>query len=140
MSMNNSKIPIRVGRGARLADAPKARAFKVELDKQFDKHSHDLVKFAIGHDHTKHALEAVWRVYVPEKEFFTLKGTISKTCLDATNSVKLMEDGLVRALKIDDSQIVQTTVLKIPTNGAWCVSLELTRIQRPEVVRLNIQK
>lgn len=138
MSINNAKMPIRMGRTARLADTPDARKYKAILSGEFEKFKVEIEKFSVAHDKGIHALEATWNIYIPADLYFTKKGTISEKCLDATNSIKLMEDALVKVLNIDDSQIIETIVRKIPVSrDSWSVSLELSRVTKPEVVHLD---
>jgi Holliday junction resolvase RusA-like endonuclease len=140
-SLNNSKIPIRMGKSLRLADAPDFRKYKTEMLAEIKRHEKEFLSFSIVHDHSQHAIEAEWYIYVPSKEYFTLKGTISKTCIDATNAVKIMEDCLVKVLNIDDSQFIDSRVRKIPvTSDSWSVVLILNRVLKPSVVHLNDQK
>lgn len=138
MSINNAKIPIRMGKSLRIVDGPELRnVYRPKLKAELCKHTKVISDFVEGHDKTRHAIEAVWRIYIPEKEFFTKKNTINEKCIDATNTVKIMEDALSDLLGIDDSQIIETTVRKIPTSKtSWSVCLELSRVARPEVVHL----
>lgn len=133
LSINHKLIPAR----GRLIKSGEYRKYEKKLDEEFAKWFDHVSVLGSGYDEKKHALKATWRIYVPENEFFTKKGTISKTCLDVTNSIKVMEDRLVHILGVDDSQFIEVTSEKIPTSGAfWCVCLELSIVMRPAVVRL----
>lgn len=133
-SVNHKLMPSR----GRLIINPEYRRYQNELLLQFGNFSDVFEEFRFFYSEKLHALNATWRVYIPEKEFFTKKRTISKTCIDATNTVKIMEDCLVKVLGIDDSQIVLSMVEKIPTNKTtWSVCLELSRVMKPEVVLLD---
>jgi len=138
-STNNKLIPIKRGRGMRLATNPAYLNYLKELSLEFRKNINELMRFKLDHDEDRHALETTWRVYIPSTEYFTKKGRISKTCIDCTNTVKMMEDVLKDTLGIDDSQIIRSSVEKIPTDKSiWFVSLELSRVMKPAVLLLNI--
>jgi Holliday junction resolvase RusA-like endonuclease len=141
LTQNHKLMPIKVGRSMRLAKSKNYRTYEDKLDSELAKHFDDFRKMGFYFDFDKHALKVQWSIYVPEKEFFTKKGTISKTCIDATNTVKILEDRLAFILGVDDSQICDTNVKKIPTDlDSWCVVLEISIERRPEVVRLAFQK
>lgn len=141
LSMNNKMIPVKRGRYARLIKATPFRKYENDLDAELAKYFDHFRMLGSAYDSKRHALETKWSIYIPQNEFFTKKGTISKTCIDATNTVKIMEDRLSYILGVDDSQICESSVKKLPTDStSWCVVLELSIVMKPEVVHLGVQK
>lgn len=137
LSINNKMIPSR----GRLVKAKNYRIYEEKLDKELAKYFDHFRVLGNNYSGDRHALEVKWSIYVPQSEFFTKKKTISKTCIDATNCVKIMEDRLAKILGVDDSQICESSVKKIPTNSnSWCVVLELSLVPYPLVVPLNDEK
>lgn len=138
LSINNKMIPVKRGKYARLIKANSFRVYENQLDAGFRKYFDQFRQMGYYFDPKKHCIQTKWSVYIPEKKFFTVKGTINKKCIDATNTVKILEDRLSFILGIDDSQICESSVRKIPTDSSsWCVVLELSIEMRPEVVRLG---
>lgn len=141
LTQNHKLIPVKRGKFARLIKNPAYKKYEDQLDAELAKYFDHFRVLGTGFDEKNHALEATWSVYIPETEFFTKKGTISKTCIDATNTVKTMEDRLVHILGVDDSQICSTLVKKIPTTASsWCVVLELSIVMRPLVADLGNER
>lgn len=137
LSMNNKLVPVR----GRLIKAKSFRVYEDKVDDELGKYYDQFLVLGQGWNEKRHALEVNWYIYAPKDEFFTKKGTISKTCLDATNTVKILEDRLSVILGVDDSQICSSSVKKIPTDSSsWCVVLEISIVARPEVIHLSNEK
>lgn len=139
LSHNNKMIPVIRGKYARLVKSNSFRAYEDTLDLELRKYFNLFQEMGSIYDEKVHCLRASWSIYIPKDKFFTKNHTISKTCLDATNAVKGLEDRLVKILGIDDSQICETTVRKVPSEASsWCVCLELEIIGKPSVTPLGV--
>ena len=66
------------------------------------------------YDKTTHTLEAEIFFYL--NGLFTKSKTVSNTCLDIDNGVKIAIDSIFECLEINDSQICKLTVQKLEAN------------------------
>ena len=133
--MNNKLIPIRVGRSLRLTKSTEFRVYEGYLNDQYVRFGRELKSFLEAYRPESDAIECFWLVKIPKDEFFTKKKTISKTCLDASNAVKILEDVLSKNIGIDDSQVIDSRARKVPTNSnSWSVSLTLSIVDYPLVI------
>lgn len=63
------------------------------------------------------SLETEIVIYIPDGEFFTKKGTVSLTCLDCSNAIKIVEDQVFNFLGLNDGLNVSISSEKRPWKG-----------------------
>ena len=121
LSDNKLKMPIKVGRSARLASTPKARAYKRDIT-SYLKESEKAINYFKNAWSDNFCLIATYDYYIPEKFFYTLKGKISMHGGDVTNYVKSTQDIITEFIGIDDKHVVSCMSSKIPSNE-WHISV-----------------
>lgn len=121
LSKNALKMPISVGKRARLAKTPAARQYEAEILSHMN-------KFEAEISHFKHAyskamvVHAYYTFYVPEGHFWTKQGYVSKRGGDCSNYVEALQDIVTKELGFDDSQITRVVEEKIPSDR-WVISV-----------------
>jgi Holliday junction resolvase RusA-like endonuclease len=126
LSVNRKNAPFR----GKMCKTKEAREFELEVSNHLSLRRSDFIAFRESHNKLLHSLTFDMIVYVPKKDFFTKKGTISETCLDCSNSIKMVEDAIKEELGIDDSQNCRVSVEKRPYQGERYVTL-ITISQAP---------
>jgi hypothetical protein len=77
-------------------------------------------------------------MYVPEDEFFTQKGEISSTCIDAGNALKMLEDIIFKALELNDGLNVKVSSEKRPyIEKEWLTLVTISKVIKPKSCYLD---
>jgi len=133
----NSKFTInRYNR--RIVKSTSANRFEKEVEKYLVKYGKEIDLFTKGFDKSRSALTLEVVLYVPKKEYFTLKGAISSTCIDASNALKMLEDIVYKRMGINDAFNIKVSSEKRPADlEEWITLLIITKVDKPKVDPLD---
>lgn len=123
LSDNKLKMPIKVGRSARLASTPSYRRYKREITDCLSEYTNAINLFKNAWTE-QFCIIANYTFYIPEKTYFTKQGLISILGGDVTNYIKGTQDILMESLDIDDKHIVTCSAHKVPSSY-WAIGVEL---------------
>jgi len=122
----------------RIVKSTSANKFEKDLDSYLCKYARDMHDLLHKFDKSKHGLSLEVVLYVPKQEFFTAKGHISSTCIDASNALKMLEDITYKRLGINDAFNTKVISEKRPYDGeSWVTFIVITIIDKPRVDPLD---
>lgn len=122
----------------RIVKSTNAVKFERNTLKLLSKYDKDIKNFSSKFDKNKDALTLELVIYVPATEFFTKKGAISATCIDVSNTLKIIEDTIYKALAINDSFNIKVSAEKRPYNGTeWITHVEIIKTNKPRIDPLD---
>lgn len=121
----------------RMVKSSEAVAFEKLVESYLAKHKKDIDLFISSlEDRQVLGLDIV--IYVPEKDFYTKKKTISLTCLDVSNTLKMLEDTIYKNIGINDALNVKISAEKRPTSRETYVTLiNIHKLAIPKICPLD---
>lgn len=98
----------------------------------------DIEFFTKAYNRRKYSLQLEVVMYVPEEEFFTKSGEVSLTCIDASNALKMLEDIIYKAMKLNDGVNVKVSSEKRPYLGKeWVTLVTVSEVPVPKSCYLD---
>ncbi len=122
----------------RIVKSSAASKFETAVEKYLLKYSQDMQDFVEAFNKDTHALTLEVVLYVPRSEFFTKKGSVSSTCIDASNALKMLEDITYKLMGINDALNVRVSSEKRPVDrDTWTTLLIITKVPKPKLDPLD---
>jgi hypothetical protein len=122
----------------RIVKSTSANRFEKEVDSYLCRYAKSMQEFLHKFDKSRHSLNLEVVLYVPKKEFFTVKGHVSSTCIDASNALKMLEDITYKRLGVNDALNTKVSSEKRPYDGeSWVTFMVITIIDKPKVDPLD---
>lgn len=122
----------------RIVKTSNANTFENKLTKLLNRYDKDIKDFSNKFDKNKDGLTLDIVMYIPASEFFTKKGAISSTCIDVSNTLKMLEDTIYKVLNINDGLNVKVSSEKRPANTSeWITLVEIVKVKKPKIDPLD---
>ncbi len=123
MPLNRAKMLTVSGGRPMLIKTGLCREFEKDLSSRL--HSLENSELFRKFDKFEHYLDVTYNIFVPEDEYFTKEGCISNKACD-TDSIKVFQDTLFKAIGIDDKYVRDLHVISRPSHdGKWNYSIEI---------------
>lgn len=124
MALNNyQKIQVK-GKFPTKYKPASSKAWDKEIEFQLLNYSQEFIEFFRNYDEKRHYISAEYRFYFP---FITKQFTIAKRAGDIDNMIKPVQDIIFNKLKIDDSQIISTSAIKINSEKPGIIAIYSVR-------------
>jgi predicted house-cleaning noncanonical NTP pyrophosphatase (MazG superfamily) len=122
----------------RIVKSTSANKFEKTVEKYLAKYAQEMSEFTESFNKETHALTLEIVLYIPKSEFFTKKGSVSSTCIDASNALKILEDITYKLMGINDALNIRVSSEKRPYDGeSWVTFMVITIIDKPRVDPLD---
>ncbi len=120
-----------------MVKSSEAVAFEKTIASYLDKHQKDISTFLTSlEDRQVLSMDVV--IYVPEEDFYTKKKAISLTCLDVSNTLKMLEDVIYKYIGINDALNVKVSAEKRPTsNDGYITLINISKQNIPKICPLD---
>lgn len=133
----NSKFTINKFR-RKIVKSTSANRFEKIINGMLAPHARKMHDFKIAHNRKKYALNLEVVMYVPESDFFTKEGEVDCTCIDSSNALKMLEDIIYKAMKLNDGLNVKVISEKRPYNGdEWLTLVTVSEVLMPKTCYLD---
>lgn len=130
LSDNRKHVPSR----GRLIKTPEARKFQKDMEMYLSFKKADIGQFKAAYSPVM-CVSATYVYFIPRNKFYTKEGKISKTGGDATNFVKMTQDALFDYMGINDANVVNADVFKVPSDEyGMRIELELKTLDYIKVL------
>jgi hypothetical protein len=126
ISMNHA-LKNRVGFGRGRYKPQSTRDWEKSLLFQLNRQSRTLKNFAIGFDPNINFISLDMHIFIPEGNFFTKSGKISRNKGDWDGQIKYTQDVLFDHIGINDCYITEGHVFQHPVKGDYKVEIILSK-------------
>jgi predicted house-cleaning noncanonical NTP pyrophosphatase (MazG superfamily) len=122
----------------RIIKTTTANKFEKTVEKYLAKYAQEMSEFSESFNKETHALTLEVVLYIPKSEFFTKKGSVSSTCIDASNALKMLEDITYKLMGINDALNVRVSSEKRPVDSdTWTTLMVITKVLKPKLDPLD---
>lgn len=122
----------------RIVKSNVANKFEKTVEGYLNQCMKEIDQFTAAFNPKKYGLTMDILMYIPEDQFFTKKGAISSTCIDAGNAMKMLEDIIYKRMGLNDGLNLKVSSEKRPYTGEdWLTLVTISEVLIPKSCYLD---